>query len=124
MEEAAQGLGRGEPLQAQGSQQAASQHVRDAIEALKQASQSSQSQQPGQGKGKAQGSEKKDGEEGAGAEEREEGPPGERSMDLPEPEEFRTPEAYRRALLQGMEGEVPEAYRALKRRYYEELVHQ
>ena len=37
-------------------------------------------------------------------------------------EEFRTPEEYRRALLEGMEGDVPEEYRALKKRYYEELV--
>ena len=35
-----------------------------------------------------------------------------------------TPEAYRKALLEGMEGEVPEAYRAWKKRYYEELVQQ
>ena len=43
---------------------------------------------------------------------------------LAEPEDFRTPEEYRQALLRGMEGDVPEEYRALKRRYYEELVHQ
>ena len=45
-------------------------------------------------------------------------------MEIPGREEFRTPEAYRRALLEGMEGDVPEEYRALKKRYYEELVHQ
>jgi hypothetical protein len=43
-------------------------------------------------------------------------------LDIPGREEFRTPEEYRRALLDGMEGEVPEEYRAMKRRYYEELV--
>ena len=43
---------------------------------------------------------------------------------MPQPEEFRTPEEYRRALLEGMEGEVPEEYRALKKRYFEELVNQ
>ena len=47
---------------------------------------------------------------------------GTRAAELPAPEEFRTPEEYRRALLEGMEGEVPEEYRAMKRRYYEELV--
>jgi hypothetical protein len=46
------------------------------------------------------------------------------SFQLPEPEAFMTPEAYRRALLDGMAGNVPEEYRAMKRRYYEELVHQ
>ena len=45
-------------------------------------------------------------------------------MQIPGREEFRTPEEYRRALLEGMQGEVPEEYRAMKRRYYEELVHQ
>jgi len=45
-------------------------------------------------------------------------------IEIPAPESFQTPEEYRRALLQGMEGEVPEEYRALKKRYYEELVRQ
>ncbi len=43
---------------------------------------------------------------------------------IPAPEEFRTPEAYRRALLEGMQGDVPDEYEALKKRYYEELVRQ
>ena len=43
---------------------------------------------------------------------------------IPSPELFRTPEQYRRELIQGMEGEVPDEYRALKKRYYEELVNQ
>ena len=46
------------------------------------------------------------------------------SADLPAPEEFRTPEEYREALLQGMEADVPDEFQALKKRYYEELVHQ
>ena len=37
---------------------------------------------------------------------------------------IRQHEAYRRALLEGMEAEVPDEYRALKQRYYEELVRQ
>ncbi len=45
-------------------------------------------------------------------------------VEIPAPEEFRTPEDYRRALLRGMEGEVPDEYETLKRRYYEELVRQ
>ncbi|MBN1337283.1 MAG: hypothetical protein JXB39_15095 [Deltaproteobacteria bacterium] len=45
-------------------------------------------------------------------------------MEIPAPEAFRTPEAYRRALLRGMEGKVPDEYETLKRRYYEELVRQ
>ena len=43
---------------------------------------------------------------------------------LPVPEDFQTPEEYRRALLEGMEADVPEEYRALNQRYFEELVRQ
>jgi hypothetical protein len=46
------------------------------------------------------------------------------AAELPAPEEFRTPEEYREALLQGMEADVPDEFQALKKRYYEELVHQ
>ena len=46
------------------------------------------------------------------------------SIEIPAPEEFQTPEAYRRALLEGMSGDVPDEYEALKRRYYEDLVRQ
>ena len=45
-------------------------------------------------------------------------------FEIPAPEEFQTPEEYRRALLEGMEAAVPEEYQALKKRYYEELVRQ
>jgi hypothetical protein len=46
------------------------------------------------------------------------------ATELPAPEEFHTPEEYREALLQGMEADVPDEFQALKKRYYEELVHQ
>ncbi len=120
MKEGMQALGRGEPMQAQGSQEAAAQHVREALEALEQAGAASQSQEPGKGKGGkggATGDEKSGQEKGGDEEEEGMGP-----IELPEPEEFRTPEEYRQALLEGMEGDVPEAYRILARRYYEELV--
>jgi hypothetical protein len=59
---------------------------------------------------------------------RSDGPSGDsrdmRTTELPAPEEFRTPEEYREALLQGMEADVPDEFQALKKRYYEELVHQ
>ena len=45
-------------------------------------------------------------------------------MELPEPERDVDIARYREQLMQGMEGEVPEEYEALKRRYYEELVRQ
>lgn len=65
-------------------------------------------QKPGEPKGGPQG------QDGAGHQE----------VSIPAPEEFETPEAYRKALLEGMQGVVPEAYRATNRRYYEELVRQ
>jgi hypothetical protein len=82
--------------------------------------------------GEQEGGEGDDDGESNGGEEESEGEGGERGanglrqddFELPQPEEFRTPEAWRRALLEGMAGEVPEEYRALKIRYYEELVHQ
>jgi len=118
MEQASEDLGRGQPMQAEGAQEMAAQRVRDAREALErameqarqQAMQLSQSSRPEDG-----GRPKDDGSEGM--ENRAE-------VEIPSPEEFRTPEEYRRALLEGMQGDVPEEYRAAKKRYYEELVHQ
>jgi hypothetical protein len=46
------------------------------------------------------------------------------NVEIPAPEEFRTPEAYREALLEGMQAEVPPQYQALERYYYDELVRQ
>ena len=110
-------LRQGEPMQSEGSQGAAADHVRDAIRSLEDAMRQQQQQQQ-QMSGDQQGSEE-EGQQG-GDEQR----PQLDMLDIPEPEEFRTPEEYRRALLEGMEGGVPEEYRALKKRYYEELVHQ
>jgi len=45
-------------------------------------------------------------------------------VEIPAPEEFRTPEEYRRALLEGMQGEIPPEYQALEKHYYEDLVRQ
>ena len=44
--------------------------------------------------------------------------------EIPAPELFKTAEDYRRALLEGMAGEVPEEFQALKKRFYEDLVRQ
>jgi len=45
-------------------------------------------------------------------------------MEMPDPNDFPTPEEYRQALMEGMQGDVPPEYEALKARYYEELVRQ
>lgn len=118
MGQASEDLSQGQPMQAEGSQGVAAQRVRDAIEAIEQAQ--DQARQQAQEMQQGQGEPPHDDE-------------GERSgnsmssrpnLDIPGREEFRTPEEYRRALLEGMEGEVPEEYRSMKQRYFEELVHQ
>ena len=45
-------------------------------------------------------------------------------IELPGRDAYATPEAYRKALIEGMQGEVPDEFRAWKKRYYEELVAQ
>lgn len=123
MEQAAQDLDGGQLMQAEGSQGVAAQRIRDAIESLEQAQEQAQQQAQQLGGG---GGEQRPGEQGEGGEERGEDHHDQQTnnLEIPGREEFRTPEEYRRALLEGMEGEVPEEYRAMKRRYYEELVHQ
>jgi hypothetical protein len=125
MQQASEDLQQGQPMQAEGSQGVAGQRIAEAIEALEQAQdQARQQQQAGQG-----GSGGQQGQEGDkdGPQDGDEGQSDElsrRDLEIPGREEFRTPEEYRRALLEGMDGEVPEEYRAMKRRYFEELVGQ
>lgn len=122
-------LAVGEAMAAQGSQESAADHVRDAWRALEQAMQQAASQASGGGSGGQEGEEQAS---GGDQEEGEEPSDGDESgedlskarFDLPSAEEFQTPEAYRDALLRAMEGAVPDEYRAMKRRYYEELVRQ
>ncbi|TNE89216.1 MAG: DUF4175 family protein [Deltaproteobacteria bacterium] len=124
MQSAGQELGQGRPMQAEGEQGMAGERVKDARRALEESLRQSQ-QIPGPGGG-ADPEQQEGGDQngnndngGEGNERR-----GDNSVDIPSPEDFRTPEEYRRMLLEGMEGEVPEEYRALKKRYFEELVHQ
>jgi hypothetical protein len=130
MEEASQDLGEGKPMPAQGSQGAAADRIREAREELQDAMEQAARQQQQMDQSGGQGGEGQD--EG---EEQAEGDPQDRDrggeyddrpneVAIPGAEEFRTPEEYRRALLEGMEAEVPEEYRALKKRYFEELVRQ
>ncbi|MCO4743522.1 MAG: DUF4175 family protein [Proteobacteria bacterium] len=122
MESAGQELGEGRPMQAEGEQGMASERIGDARRALQESMRQSQ-QIPGPAGGEDQ---QEQGEGGEGGQQPEEGQQrrGDREIDIPSAEEFRTPEEYRRMLLEGMEGDVPEEYRALKKRYFEELVHQ
>jgi hypothetical protein len=120
MQQAADDLQQGQPMQAEGSQGVAAQRIRDAIEAIEQAQQQAQQQsqqmQPG--------SQQQEGEQQQGEGEQNDRGFRDQELEIPGREEFRTPEEYRRALLEGMEGEVPEEYRSMKQRYFEELVHQ
>lgn len=119
MQHAADDLGRGRPMQAEGSQAMAADRLREAQEALDRALQQMRQQQQQMGRG-GRGDPQQSGDSEGEGRNREPFDP----MEIPGREEFQTPEAYRRALLEGMEGDVPEEYRSLKKRYYEELVHQ
>lgn len=119
MGQASDDLGEGELMQAEGSQGVAAQRIREAIEAVEQAQQQAQQQA-------MQLSQPQAGQRQAGAEPSR-GPDGDDNRNkvrIPGREEFIAPEEYRRGLIEGQQGEVPDEYRAMKRRYYEELVTQ
>jgi hypothetical protein len=120
MSEAAGDLARARAEQAEGSERYASRRIEDAIRAIRQAMSASSRQSNELESGGGEGDEPSQKPEGEAGEKE----PEPTSFRLPEPEEFQTPEQYRKALLEGMEGQVPEEYRAMKRRYYEELVQQ
>jgi len=122
MEDASEDLQGGELMQAEGSQGVASQRIRDAIESLEQARQAAQQQSRPLTPGAGESGEPQDRDSGEESGDGRKMSPAE--FEIPGREEFRTPEEYRRALLEGMQGDVPEEYRSMKRRYYEELVHQ
>jgi len=111
-------LNIGRTLEAVGAEEAAADRLRQAREALDQAAAAmAQMQSAMEGGGSGYGS----GDGRGGEEDADEAP---MTIELPTPEEFQTPEEYRRALLLGMQGDVPAEYEALKRRYYEDLVSQ
>ncbi len=124
---ASEALAGGDAMRAEGAQRAAEDGYAEAIAALRQAQQDMKDlQQAASGKGGGSGERgQRKGEKGDDG-----GKPGNgegvRAEDfvLPKPDAFQTPEAYRKALLEGMQGAVPEEYKALNRRYYEELVRQ
>ncbi len=109
-------LGQGQPMQAEGSQGSAAERIREARESLEQAMRDQQAMSQGRrGKG-GEGAPSGKGDEMENYESQ--------PVEIPSPEQFRTPEEYRRELLEGMEGDVPEEYRAMKKRFFEELVNQ
>jgi hypothetical protein len=124
MDDARQDLKNGQPMPAEGSQGAAAERIREAREslekAMEQAQQMQQQMQPRQGQ-----QQRRDGnEQSRGEESGKDNDNRPNEIEIPGAEDFQTPEEYRRALLEGMEGEVPEEYRQMKKRYFEELVRQ
>ncbi len=121
MDDARQDLKNGQPMPAEGSQGAAAERIKEARESLEQAMQQAQQMQrqmqPRDGQ-QRQGKQQKNDRSGDDSDSRPD------EIEIPGAEEFQTPEEYRRALLEGMEGEVPEEYRQMKKRYFEELVRQ
>ncbi|MFH1467451.1 MAG: DUF4175 family protein, partial [Pseudomonadota bacterium] len=105
---------------AEGSERTAIQALEEAVRILEQAMQDAQDMaQAGDGGGGGGGD-----PQGGARHSGDELPQERSSVEIPAPEEFRTPEAYRKALLEGMQAEVPPQYQALERYYYDELVRQ
>ena len=120
MERAGGSLEGGEAMAGEGHQREAAERISEARQRLEQ--QMQQMQQMQQARGEMQGEQQGDGNEGEDGDAQADRDPG--SIDIPAPEDFQTPEEYRRALLEGMSGDVPEEYRAMKQQYFEELVRQ
>ena len=110
MEDARGFLGEGDHMGGESLQFQSSARIQDTIEALKQAS--SQMQQMQQQMEQMAGGGEQDGEMMSS------------DVEIPRSEPRVSPEEYRKMLLQGMQGGVPEEYETLKKKYYEELVAQ
>lgn len=123
MDHASEDLGQGRPMPAEGAQGQAAERIKEAREALEQAaaemaSSGGQAREPGELEGKG------DEPEGSDPVDLDLDNPAELgSPDLTLEEEFDL-DAFQRDVLRGARGDVPEAYRAMKKRYYEELMTQ
>ncbi len=117
MQRAEDSLSEGRSVPGEGHQRDAASRLKGAQEQLQQQmsqyQQMQQRMQQMQGQGSSGDKKNRDGQDMVNP-----------TIEIPTPEAFQTPEAYRRALLEGMEADVPEEYEALKKRYYEELVRQ
>ena len=107
------------PIHDQGYQRYAAGQVAEVRRVLERQQQEAQQMQQAMQAMRGQGSEQRGGKGGNDPQAAQN-----HQIEIPAPESFQTPEAYRRALLEGMEAEVPDEYRALKQRYYEDLVPQ
>ena len=116
MERARDYLDRGVAISGEGHQRQASDRVRETQEHLQQSMQDQQQMQ--------QAMRQMQGEKGDESGDKKSNEAPQNQPDIPSPELFKTPEEYREALLEGMAGEVPEEFKALKARFYEDLVRQ
>ena len=125
MGQAGEDLQQGKAMAAEGSQSVAGERIRRARKALEEAMKQAGG---GGGSGGIQSpSERQQGEdqgEGQDSDRQGENMQSELEIELPGRDAYATPEAYRKALIEGMQGEVPDEFRAWKKRYYEELVAQ
>ena len=112
-------LESGRTVEAEGAEEAAADRLQQALEALQQAAAAMEQMRDAMRGGGGHGGNRK-----GGGRTSDRGPAFPQSIEIPPPEEFETPEAYRKALLEGMKSEVPPEFEALKRRYYEDLVRQ
>ena len=110
MDEAYRFLESGDGVAGESLQFQSSARIQDTIEALKQAA--SQMQQMQQQTDQMAGGGEGDSESMSS------------QVELPPIEPRVSPEEYRKMLLEGMQGGVPEEYESLKKKYYEELVAQ
>jgi hypothetical protein len=119
MDIAEDNLAKGQAMQGEGYQVLASLRIRDTIEALQNEMQQMQQmqQQVSEMSGKEPGEGEDSGDGGDDSEDM-------ANADIPLDNDKLSPEEYRRALLEGMKGNVPQEFEALKKRYYEELVAQ
>lgn len=120
MGDATEDLGAGRPMPAEGSQGAAAERLKEAREALEQAARQMAASGPGGGEGDGED----EGDDGSNEDEMDLDPgsaPPDRDIDLEEQFDL---DAFQRDVLRGARGDVPDAYRALKQRYYEELMTQ
>lgn len=116
MDQATEALENGEAMAGEGHGRDAAARLQEAQDALQQ--QMNQYQQMQQAMQQAQGQQPNQPDDGEGSSSQSQ------TLEIPAPEAFQTPEEYRRALLEGMEGEVPDGFEEFKQRYYEELVRQ
>jgi hypothetical protein len=116
MERAREFLEEGVAIAGEGHQRQASGLVRDTREQLQQSMQDQQQMQ--------QAMRQMQGEKSGGEGDQMTNQAPQSQPEIPSPELFKTPEAYREALLEGMAGDVPEEFKGLKARFYEDLVRQ